>query len=101
MNHILPIDYFLFTKYPELLRIRAVRDNMSRFNQAMAYLATIPESERMFVKLMRPRTETAVLNRNNFIMCSLLLLYVLLVFSQQPSVLQVRLCILCSYNKYL
>jgi hypothetical protein len=70
MNHILLIDYFLFTKYPELLRIRPVRDNMARFNQAIAYLMTIPESERMFVKLLRPRSETAVLNRNNFIMLS-------------------------------
>lgn len=70
MNHILLIDYFLFTKYPELWRIRPVRDNMARFNQAIAYLMTIPETERMFVKLLRPRSETAVLNRNNFIMLS-------------------------------
>jgi hypothetical protein len=45
MNHILLIDYFIFTKYPELLRIRPVRDNMSRFNQAIAYLATIPDGD--------------------------------------------------------
>jgi hypothetical protein len=36
----------------------------------MAYPSSVPESERMFVKLMRPRSETAVLNRNNFIMLS-------------------------------
>jgi hypothetical protein len=70
MNHVLLIDYFLFTKYPEILRIRSVRDNMARFNQAMTYLASIPEDERMYVKLLRPRIETSVLNQNNFVMLS-------------------------------
>jgi hypothetical protein len=45
---------------------------MAQFNQAMAYLATVPEEERMHVKLMRPWVDTSVLNtrRNNFIMLS-------------------------------
>jgi hypothetical protein len=50
------------------LRIRAVRDNMARFNLAMAFLASIPEDERMYVKIMRPKVDTSVLNRNNFVM---------------------------------
>jgi hypothetical protein len=29
MNHILLIDYYLFNKYPEILRVRAIRDNMA------------------------------------------------------------------------
>jgi hypothetical protein len=70
MNHILLIDYFVFTKYPEILCIRAVHDNMAQFNQAMEYLATVPEEERMYVKLMRPRVDTSILNRNKFIMLS-------------------------------
>jgi hypothetical protein len=59
MNHILLIDYYLFTKYPEILRIRA-----------MAFLASVPDDERMYVKIMRPRVDTSVLNRNNFVRLS-------------------------------
>jgi hypothetical protein len=85
MNHILLTDYYLFTKYPEILRIRSVWDNMIRFNSslpavvlntsrpfkyAMAYLASIPEDQRMYVQIMRPCSDTAVLNCNNFIMLS-------------------------------
>jgi hypothetical protein len=72
MNHVLLIDYYLFNKYPEILRIRAVRDNMSKYNQALSYeyLASLPPDERLYVKLMRPRMDTNVLNRNNFIMLS-------------------------------
>uniref|UniRef100_A0AAT9JN77 Nucleocapsid protein n=1 Tax=Cryptotermes secundus lispivirus 1 TaxID=3133545 RepID=A0AAT9JN77_9MONO len=68
MNHLLLIDYYVITKYPEILRIRVVRDNMARFNLAIGFLSTIPEAERMYVKILRPRVDTAVLNRNNFSM---------------------------------
>lgn len=70
MNHIMLIDYYLFTKYPEILRIRAVRENMARFNQALAYLTSQPEEDRMYIKLIKPKADTAILNRNNFIMLS-------------------------------
>jgi hypothetical protein len=70
MNHILLIDCYLFTKCPEILRIRSVRDNMVKYNQALSYLSSIPEDERLYVKIMKPRADTAVLNRNNFIMLS-------------------------------
>jgi hypothetical protein len=66
MNHLPVIDYFVLTKYPEILRIRIVRDNMARFNLALAYLASLPESDRMYVKILKSRIDTAVLNRNNF-----------------------------------
>jgi hypothetical protein len=68
MNHILLIDYYLFNKYPEILRIRAVRDNMAKYNQALTYFWSVPEDERLYVKIMQPRTYTNVLNRNNFVM---------------------------------
>jgi hypothetical protein len=64
------IDYYLITKYPELLRIRVVRDNMARYNQALAYMSSVPETERLYIKLMRSRIDSAVLNRNNFVMLS-------------------------------
>jgi hypothetical protein len=70
MNHILLIDYYLFTKYPEILRIRSVRDNMSKYIQGLNYLSSVSEDERLYVKIMKPRADTAVLNRNNFIMLS-------------------------------
>jgi hypothetical protein len=34
MNHILLIDYYIFNIYPELLRIRIIRDDMNACNQA-------------------------------------------------------------------
>jgi hypothetical protein len=70
MNHILLIDYYLFTKYPEILRVRVVRDNMAKYNQALRYLMSVPEAERLYVKLLREKSETDVLNRNNFVMLS-------------------------------
>jgi hypothetical protein len=70
MNHILLIDYYLFNKYPEILRVRAIRDNMAKYNQALEYLAGIADYERLYVKLIKKKTETDILNRNNFIMLS-------------------------------
>jgi hypothetical protein len=66
MNHLLLIDYFVLTKYPEILRIRVVRDNMARFNLALAYLSSVPDTDRRHVKILKSCTDTAVLNRNNF-----------------------------------
>jgi hypothetical protein len=66
MNHSILIDTYVFNKYPELLRIRLLRDNMATYNAAMEFLFTIPAGERMYVKLLYPKDQTAVLNRNNF-----------------------------------
>jgi hypothetical protein len=52
MNHILLIDYYLFTKYSEILRIRSVSDNMTRFNQTMAYTR-----EKQQIKIRDKRAE--------------------------------------------
>jgi hypothetical protein len=60
----------IFNKYPELLRIRVLRDNSNSVNAAMTYLTTIPEEDVMYVKILRPRDETAVRNRNNFALLS-------------------------------
>jgi hypothetical protein len=38
-----------------------------KYNQALSYFASLPPDERLYVKLMRPRADTNVLNRNNFI----------------------------------
>jgi hypothetical protein len=70
MNHILLIDYCLFNKYPEILRIQAIRDNMSKYNQALSYLASLPTDEWLYINLIRPRSDTNVLKRNNFVMLS-------------------------------
>jgi hypothetical protein len=66
MNHILMVSSYIFNKYPELLRIRVLRDNLNSVNAAMTYLTTVPEDSVLYVKLLRPREETAILNRNNF-----------------------------------
>lgn len=36
--------------------------------QAWNYLASVPPDERYFVKLLRPKSETDVLNRNSFLL---------------------------------
>lgn len=66
MGHILLIDRYIFGKYPELLRIRALRDNMGAINKALEYLNSIEPDLRFFVKLLHDKNETAVLNRQNF-----------------------------------
>ena len=66
MGHILMIDRYIFSKYPELLRIRSLRDNMESMNTAWAYLASLEPGERYFAKILYNKDETAPLNRNNF-----------------------------------
>jgi hypothetical protein len=66
MNHIILIDTYIFNKYPELLRIRLLRDNMLTYNAAMEFLFRVPAGERMYVKFLYPKDKTAILNRNNF-----------------------------------
>jgi hypothetical protein len=71
MNHIILIDTYIFNKYPELLRIRLLRDNMLTYNSAMEFLYRLPAGERMYVKFLQPKDKTAVLNRNNFSLLAL------------------------------
>lgn len=66
MGHIIMIDRYIFGKYPELLRIRSLRDNMEAMNNAWTYLASLEPGERYFVKILYNRDQTASLNRNNF-----------------------------------
>jgi hypothetical protein len=66
MNHIRLIDYYIFNKYPELLRIRLLKDDMDSFNKATEYLRTKTEDECLYVKILFPKQETSILNRNNF-----------------------------------
>lgn len=66
MNHIVIIDTYLYSKYPEPLSIRCLADERSPVNKAWKYLSSVPEADRPFVKLLRDRKETAVLNRTNF-----------------------------------
>jgi hypothetical protein len=52
--------------YPELLRIRVIRDNMGAYNEATEYLRTKPEDGCLHVNLRYIKQETSMLNRNNF-----------------------------------
>lgn len=67
MSHICMIDEYLYCRYPEILLIRPLHDNSEAMTQAWEYLATIPQDERYYVKLLRPKSETDLLNRNNFL----------------------------------
>jgi hypothetical protein len=66
MGHILMIDRYIFGKYPALLRITALRDNMEAMNRAWAYLVSLDPGDRYFAKILYTKDETAALNRNNF-----------------------------------
>jgi hypothetical protein len=66
MGHILMIDKYIFGRYPEFLRIRALRDNMEAMNNAWHYLSSLEPGERYFAKILYTKDETAALNRNNF-----------------------------------
>jgi hypothetical protein len=66
MGHIIMIDRYLFSKYPELLRIRSLRDTMEAINNAWVYLASLDPGERFFAKILYNRDQTAPLNRNHF-----------------------------------
>jgi hypothetical protein len=43
---------------------------MTKYNQALGYLMSVPDTDRLFVKLLRAISETDILNRNNFVMLS-------------------------------
>ena len=66
MGHILMTDRYIFSKYPERLRIRSLRDNMESMKTAWAYLASLEPGERYFTKNLYTKDETAPLKRNNF-----------------------------------
>jgi hypothetical protein len=66
VDHILMIDRYVVGKYPELLRIRALRDNMESMNNAWNYLSSLDPGERYFAKILYNKDQTAALNRNNF-----------------------------------
>lgn len=66
MNHILTIDYYIFNKYPELLRIRLIRDGLGSFNQATEFIRSKTEDETLYVKILYSKQDTSILNRNNF-----------------------------------
>ena len=66
MGHILMIDRYIFSKYPELLRITLLRDNMTAMNRAWDFLASLSAGERFFAKILYDKSETAALNRQNF-----------------------------------
>jgi hypothetical protein len=46
MDHIIMIDRCIFAKYPELLRMRSLPDNMEAMNNAWTYLASLDPGER-------------------------------------------------------
>jgi len=66
MGHIIMIDRYLFSKYPELLRIRVLRDSMLAMNRAWEFLASLDPGERFFAKILYDKNTTAPLNRQNF-----------------------------------
>jgi hypothetical protein len=51
MNHIILTDTYIFNKYPELLRIRLLRD-MLTYNAAMEFLFRVLAGERLYVKFL-------------------------------------------------
>lgn len=66
MTHISLIDFYLIRKYPGIMTIKNLRGHVSDWCRAMKYLASLPEEERLFCKILRPVEETECLNRHLF-----------------------------------
>jgi hypothetical protein len=43
---------------------------MNKYNQALGYLMSVPDTDRLFVDILRRKSETDILNRNNFVILS-------------------------------
>jgi hypothetical protein len=54
----LMIDSYIFGKYPVLLRIKALRDNMESMNNEWGYLTAIDPGARYFAKILHNKDET-------------------------------------------
>jgi len=66
MTHIILIDEYLYNRYRELLSMRPLAGNHKGMNAAWNYLASLPEHERYFAKILYDKEATACLNRVNF-----------------------------------
>lgn len=66
MTHIILIDEYLYNRYNELLSMRPLAGNHKGMNAAWNYLASLPEHERYFAKILYDKEATACLNRVNF-----------------------------------
>lgn len=66
MTHIILIDEYLYSRYKELLSMRPLAGNHRGMNAAWNYLASLPEHERYFAKILYDKEATACLNRVNF-----------------------------------
>lgn len=66
MQHLVLIDRYIMCEYPEFLRTAVLRDLQNRFAAAQAYLKDVPPEDRMYVKILRNKDETALLNRQIF-----------------------------------
>jgi hypothetical protein len=43
---------------------------MTKYNQPLGYLPSVPDTDRLFVKLLRAKSEKDIFKRNNFVMLS-------------------------------
>lgn len=66
MSHIMLLDIHILGHYLEFLRVRLVRSNMENLGRAWTWLGTLPTSERYYAKILYPKENTRLLQRNNF-----------------------------------
>lgn len=60
------IDKYIFQQHPEFLKLSILRGFKKTFGNAILYLQSLRPEEASFVKLLRDKDDTAVLNRRNF-----------------------------------
>jgi hypothetical protein len=66
MTHIILIDEYLYHRYRELLSVRMLADNHAGIKAAWEFLASLPEHEVFYAKILYDKESTACLNRINF-----------------------------------
>lgn len=66
MGHLSTIESYIYNRIPEIANTRLLPSLNANYKRALDYLRSVPQSERMYVKLLRDKNETAPLSRVHF-----------------------------------
>lgn len=60
------IDKYVFQQHPEFLKLSILRGFKQTFAKALSYLHSLKPEEAAYVKILKDKEETSILNRKNF-----------------------------------
>lgn len=72
MQHLIPIDRYIFNEHPEFLGTVMCRGLRQVFSSALSMLNTLPKEHRLFARILYTKDECALINRNLFTVTSIL-----------------------------